>query len=109
MAKWIPLGPESDFPAGSQKSVTVQGVPVVVFNIEGLFLAIVNVCPHAGLPLGSGELCGKSITCPFHGYTYNVETGKNIDFPDSEEPVKTIAARVEDGQVAVDFEGIATR
>lgn len=109
MAKWIELGPEADFPRGSQKSTNTQGVPITVFNIEGLYLAIVNVCPHAGLPLGGGERCGTTITCPFHGYTYNLQTGKNIDFPDAEEPVKTVPARVEDGKVQVDLDGIATR
>ncbi|MCE9588928.1 MAG: Rieske (2Fe-2S) protein [Planctomycetes bacterium] len=104
MAKWIELGPESDFPAGVKKSVTIQGTPVTVFNIEGLLLAIVNSCPHAGLPLGEGELCGKTITCPFHGYAYNVETGRNVDFPDSEQPVRTVPARIENGKVEVDLE-----
>lgn len=104
MAKWVDIGPISDFPAGEQKTVRAEGLPVVVFNIEGLFLAIADICPHAGMPLGGGELCGKVLTCPFHGYAYNVETGRNIDFPDQEPPARTFPVRVsEAGTVQVNL------
>lgn len=103
MPNWIPIGPVADFPPNSQQAVRAQNVPLVIFNIEGLYLAIADVCPHAGLPLSNGELCGKVITCPFHGYTYNVETGKNIDFPDNEPPVRTFPVRANDsGHLEVD-------
>jgi len=87
MAKWVDLGNAADFPPGTQKSFRVEGVPVAIFNVAGRFYAIADVCPHAGMPLGQGELCDKVITCPFHGYSYNVDTGKNVDFPDQEPPV----------------------
>ena len=99
MAKWVDIGNVQDFPAGGSKTLRAEGVPLAVFNIEGAFLAIADVCPHAGMPLGQGELCGKVITCPFHGYAYNVESGKNIDFPDQEPPVRTFPVRTAEGGV----------
>ena len=99
MAKWVDVGPQSDFPPGAQKTLRVEGVPLAVFNIEGEYRAIADICPHAGMPLGQGDLCGKVITCPFHGYAYNVETGQNIDFPDQEPPVRTFPARVSEAGV----------
>ena len=57
------------------------------------------------MPLGEGDLTGKVLTCPFHGYAYNIETGKNVDFPDTEQPVHTIPIRVtEAGVMQADLE-----
>ncbi|MCX5662709.1 MAG: Rieske (2Fe-2S) protein [Planctomycetota bacterium] len=104
MAKWVEVGPEKDYLPNTRKSLRVEGMSVVLFNIEGTFLAVGNSCPHAGLPLGEGELCGKVLTCPFHGYAYNVETGKNVDFPEGEPPMRTFPVEVDDqGVVKIDL------
>jgi len=100
MAKWIDIGPSSDFPPDAQACLQPEGMGVVVFNIDGDLHAIANICPHAALPLGEGERQGKVIVCPFHGYAYDVTTGRNVDDP-AELPVmryevrKTDAGRVE--------------
>lgn len=99
MAKWVDLGPAADFAAGKQKTVRAEGVPVAVFNLDGKHFAIADICPHAGMPLGQGEVCDKVLTCPFHGYAYNIETGKNVDFPDQEPPVRTFPVRVAESGV----------
>jgi nitrite reductase/ring-hydroxylating ferredoxin subunit len=93
MAKWVDVGPAGEFGPGAQKSLRVEGVPLAVFNLEGRHIAVADVCPHAGMPLGQGELCGKVLTCPFHGYAYDVESGKNVDFPDQEPPLRTFPVR----------------
>lgn len=100
MAKWVDIGSESNYPAGDKQCLDVQGIPVVMCNVKGKLLATINICPHAGLPLGEGDLAGKVLTCPFHGYTYNVETGVNIDMPD-DLPLTTFETRVVDGRVEV--------
>ena len=103
MSKWVDIGPVDEFPHGCQKCLRAEETPVVVFNIDGTHRAILNVCPHAGMPLGQGAVAGKIITCPFHGYSYNVETGRNIDFPDQEPPVPTYDLRITDaGRVEVE-------
>ena len=98
---WIDLGPIADFPEDVHTCTTVQGEQVVVINAGGILYAIENSCPHAGRPLGGGERAGLILTCPYHGYTYNIKTGKNIDAPDEEEPVKTYPVRIESGQVSI--------
>ena len=70
-------------------------------HVEGTFYVLENRCPHAGQPLGDGERAGLTLTCPYHGYTYHIKTGKNIDFPDDERPVKTFPVRVQAGIVQV--------
>ena len=104
MADWIDVGPADRFPDGAQVCTKANDQPVVVFNLAGELRAILNICPHAGLPLGEGERRGKVITCPFHGYTYHLDTGKNIDYPDIEPPVRTFPVRVVDSRVQVDIQ-----
>ncbi len=65
----------SDIPAGSGKVVEVDGTSIAVFNCEGSFYAIENTCKHRGGPLGEGQLSGKTVTCPWHGWQYDVTSG----------------------------------
>jgi 3-phenylpropionate/trans-cinnamate dioxygenase ferredoxin subunit len=104
MANWIEIGPVSDFSESAKTCVTVADKPLVICHIDDQWFSVLNICPHAGLPLGDGELRGSILTCPFHGYTYNVRTGANIDFPTEEPPVSTFAIKVDSGQVFVDLE-----
>ena len=65
----------NDVPPGSSKEVIVGGRVVALFNVEGTFHALDGVCPHAGGPLGEGTLAGSVITCPWHGWQFDVTTG----------------------------------
>ncbi len=93
---------EADLPPGGRVCTTVNGRRVVVFNLEGQLHAIASACPHAGRPLDDGELRGRVLTCPFHGYAYNITNGVNIDYPDLEPPVPVFAARFRDGRLELD-------
>lgn len=101
MARWIKVGSVGDFPEGKHLCMTADEKPIVVFRIENRFYAIANVCPHAGLPLGQGDRHGFVLTCPFHGYAYDIRNGRNIDWPYDELPVKTYPVRVEGEMVQV--------
>lgn len=50
---------------------------VALFNVGGTFYALDGVCPHQGGPLGKGELAGCIVTCPWHGWQFDVKTGSN--------------------------------
>jgi nitrite reductase/ring-hydroxylating ferredoxin subunit len=50
---------------------------VALFNVDGVFYALDGVCPHAGGPLGEGILRGKIVTCPWHGWQFDVSNGQN--------------------------------
>ena len=104
MAKWTEIGPVSDFAGADKTCVRISDKPLVICRIDDQWFCILNVCPHAGLPLGEGDLRGSILTCPFHGYTYNVKNGVNIDFPTEEPPVSTFAIKVDSEQVFVDLE-----
>ena len=50
---------------------------VALFNVDGRFYALDGVCPHAGGPLGEGALRGTVVTCPWHGWQFDVVSGEN--------------------------------
>ena len=45
------------------------------FNVDGEYRVIDGICPHAGGPLGQGTLSGSIVTCPWHGWQFDVESG----------------------------------
>ena len=102
MANWIELGQAETFATEEHQCIEVDGHPLVVVHRAGTFYVIANICPHAGLPLGEGDCRGLVLTCPFHGYAYNVKSGANIDFPDLEVPVRTYPTKVEAGKLWAD-------
>jgi nitrite reductase (NADH) small subunit len=67
---------KEDVPAGSIREFAIEGKVVAVANVDGKLFAINNVCLHRGGPLGEGELHGQRVTCPWHGWQYEVTTGK---------------------------------
>ena len=60
---------------GSGRVVSVGGIVVAVFRIDGKFFALDNRCLHRGGPLGEGEIKDHTVVCPWHGWRYDVATG----------------------------------
>jgi nitrite reductase (NADH) small subunit len=72
---------KEEVPPGTIREFQLDGKTVAVANFDGKFFAINNVCLHRGGPLGQGELAGKTVTCPWHGWQYDVTTGKVVMNP----------------------------
>lgn len=73
---FVRAGKTGDVPVGAIREFEVEGKAVAVANVGGRFHAINGVCMHRGGPLGDGPLEGKVVTCPWHGWQYDVTTGK---------------------------------
>ena len=67
---------KDEIPAGMIRELQLDGKVIALANVEGKLYAINNVCLHRGGPLGQGELKGQIVTCPWHGWQYDVTTGK---------------------------------
>lgn len=74
--KFVTVAKKGDIGAGSGVTVDVEGRAIAVFNVGGKFYAIDNTCVHRGGPLGEGALEGTEVTCPWHGWTYDVTSGQ---------------------------------
>ena len=75
MAVLTKVAKKSEIPPGTGKVIEVGGRTIAVFNCEGAFYAIDNTCKHRGRPLGEGSLSGTMVTCPWHGWEYDVTSG----------------------------------
>ena len=66
-----------DVPAEGAHVAEVDDVEVAVFNVDGEYYALNNVCPHQGGPLGDGKVEDECVYCPWHGWQFDVETGEH--------------------------------
>jgi nitrite reductase/ring-hydroxylating ferredoxin subunit len=76
MADFEKVAELSDLEASGSKVVKIADRDVALFQVEGQVYAMDNACKHKGGPLGEGTLEGKIITCPWHGWSFDVSTGQ---------------------------------
>lgn len=74
---------------------------VALYNVDGTFHALDGVCPHQGGPLGNGTLEGCIVTCPWHGWQFDVRTGQHQLNSRVVQP--RLEVRVEDEWILVDL------
>ncbi len=99
MGEGVRVARVSEIPPGSAKVVVVQGHPVALFHVDGSFYAVSNVCLHRGGPIGEGTLDGPVVTCPMHGWEYDVRTGRNLANPMAR--LRTYAVQVDGDDLLV--------
>ena len=106
MAGWFDVAPEEELSSGQAKLVDVDNVMIAVFNLDGEYYAIEDVCTHDGAAmLGCGleqeqVIDGAEIICPRHGARFCVKTGNALT-PPAYEATTTFPVRVENGMVQV--------
>jgi 3-phenylpropionate/trans-cinnamate dioxygenase ferredoxin component len=71
----------SELAPGQKKLVMVGGRAIALFNVQGTFYAIDDICTHDDGPLAEGDLRGHEIECPRHGARFDVRTGKPLCMP----------------------------
>lgn len=81
MSDFVSVGATTDFVAGRGKMVTVNGRHVAVFRIGDEFFALDNMCLHRGGPLCDGPIENNVVTCPWHGWSYEIKTGTMVQDP----------------------------
>ena len=110
----------ADLPPGAKRVVQDEehGISLGVFNVQGQFFALKNVCPHLGAPLCLGsvhathrpsalfefrpDLAGRVLRCPWHGWEFDIVTGKALY--DANSRVATYPCAVdESGDVVVNL------
>jgi len=75
MGQLYKIGTVRDLAPGEGKVIEVDRHEIALFNVEGTFYALNNICPHRGGPLGEGFLDEGIVTCPWHGWKFDVTTG----------------------------------
>jgi 3-phenylpropionate/trans-cinnamate dioxygenase ferredoxin subunit len=100
MADWIDVCAADALAPGQVRVVHADGTPIAVFNVEGGYYAIEDVCTHDGGELASGPLEGDEVVCPRHGARFCVRTGEALSAP-AYDPTAIFPVRVENGIVQV--------
>jgi len=100
MAEWVEVAKVEDFPPGTVRTVDVDGTPIAVFNLNGHYYAIEDVCTHEAGSLSNGAVEGEEIVCPRHGAHFSILTGAALS-PPAYEPVTTFPVQVEGSMVMV--------
>lgn len=71
----------SEVPNFGKKVVTVNGQEVLLINVKGEIFATENECPHQGSPMQSGIVKDGHLSCPRHGYRFDLKNGACLDNP----------------------------
>lgn len=104
-------------PPGQRMLVTINGREIGIFNVAGQYFAVGNRCPHNGASLCKGRIVslveasepgsyqvsrrGEVVRCPWHGWEFDLRTGKSRCEPDRTK-VRSYDARVEPGGALTD-------
>lgn len=81
MGEFVRVAGTEDVKPGHGIVAEVNGKTLAVFNVNGEFRAIDNTCLHRGGPLGEGDVEGNVVTCPWHGWQFDVTTGACVNNP----------------------------
>ena len=100
MSDWTRAARVEDLPPGAHRVVDVDGADVAVFNVDGRYLAIEDLCSHDNGDLANGDVDGFEIVCPRHGARFDLRTGE-VTAPPACEAVAVFPVRVEDGWIEV--------
>lgn len=93
----------ADLPVGRLAYVDLEGLPLALANVGGTIYAFNDACRHEGGPLSAGVLRDATITCPWHGWTYDVRSGKSI-VPPVGLRIATYPVSIEDGAIYVELD-----
>jgi nitrite reductase/ring-hydroxylating ferredoxin subunit len=78
MPQFVKVAKVNEMPPGTAREFQADGRMIALFNVDGSFYAVDNTCLHRGGPLGQGSLEGEVVTCPWHGWQYNVKSGEAV-------------------------------
>jgi len=59
-----------EIPPGACKVIVHEDQPIVIFNVDGAYFAIGNICPHAGGSLEQGFIENGRVVCSWHGWSF---------------------------------------
>jgi nitrite reductase/ring-hydroxylating ferredoxin subunit len=96
----IKVGTLDQLKPGQMLYADVDGLPIALANVGGTIHAFSDSCRHAGGSLSSGVLRDDVVTCPLHGWAFNVRTGKSV-IPPIGLRIATYEVRIDGNDVCV--------
>jgi 3-phenylpropionate/trans-cinnamate dioxygenase ferredoxin subunit len=100
MNRFIKAASVDEIRPGRMKRVEINGLRLLLANVDGRYYAAQDSCTHEEASLSRGVLQGELVKCPLHGSRFNVRTGEALEEP-AEENLKTYPVRIEGGDVLI--------
>jgi nitrite reductase (NADH) small subunit len=101
MSQWVSVANVAECPPGTSLERVAGDYLLAIFNVDGAYYALDGVCPHQGGPLAKGSVSNCIVTCPWHGWQFDVRDGQHQLNPRIMQP--RFAARVENGAILVEL------
>lgn len=101
MAELVKITEINSVPSGKAEAFEVAGRRIALFNVNGVFFAIDDECPHAGASLASGFVNGGKVGCPWHGAEFDLGTGAVLCAP-ARENVRSYRVVIDGNDVKVE-------
>jgi len=98
---FVKVADKKNLPTGKAIAVSVNNKKIAVFNINNCYFAIDDECSHAGGSLSEGEVEGYVVTCPWHGATFDVQTGQALSAPAFDQ-VKNYKVKIEGNDIQIE-------
>jgi nitrite reductase/ring-hydroxylating ferredoxin subunit/Fe-S cluster biogenesis protein NfuA len=95
---WLEAGTFSEIPEGGIRAMTIEGEKVILSRQGNAVTCFQNACAHLGFALDDGEIKDGVITCPYHGFQYELASGECLTAPEVQlqsHAVRVTGARVE--------------
>ena len=105
-SRWIDVVPLEGFGPGASHFIDVDDLSIAVFNLEGEFYAVEDICSHHGVRMLSSGVGAKFVVhgdrlmCPRHGAEFNIRTGAPLS-PPACAPIRCLEVRVEGDKLQV--------
>lgn len=96
---WIDAANSDELPEGGAIEVLIDGTVVAVFRHEGNLFALDGMCAHQGGPIAKGRVENGCVTCPWHGWQYDLATG--IQTMNQQPLMQTYDVRENNGRIEV--------
>ncbi len=94
------IGKSNDLAPGQAKQVSIGGLVLAIYNINGVFYATDDTCTHAFASLSEGSMEDNVIECPLHQGCFHIPTGKALGAPVTED-IRTYPVKVVNGEIYV--------
>tara|TARA_B100000902_G_scaffold315603_1_gene306690 strand:- start:1722 stop:2039 length:318 start_codon:yes stop_codon:yes gene_type:complete len=97
---------KSELGINQSKVVNINEKAVAVFNVEGEFFAINDLCSHADASLSEGEVYDCKVECPLHGAEFDLKTGEALT-PPASKAVDCYKVTTDDDSIYIEVENNA--
>jgi 3-phenylpropionate/trans-cinnamate dioxygenase ferredoxin subunit len=92
----------SEISLNSSKVINLGDKQIALFNHEGEYYALDDMCSHAEASLSEGDVYDCKVECPLHGAEFDLKTGDAVTLP-ATKPVNKYKVNVEDGYIFLEM------